>query len=451
MLNISPNRIEGKFDKALYRSFSLVQDYKAARIFARLMGISFAILLVVLLLPWTQNIRSTGTVTTLLPDHRPQTIHSVIAGRIENWHVREGDFVEKGDTILFISEIKDDYFDPELLNRTKQQITAKELSVGAYKEKVKALDNQILALRKTLALKIDQSTNYIRQAVLKVQSDSIDFEAAQANLDIAEKQLTRMEQLYRDGLKSLTDFEARKLKYQEALAKKISAENKLISSKNSLINAKIELNSVEAQYRDKLSKAESEKYATVSSRFDAEASLTKMENQYTNYEVRKGYYYITSPQDGYITQAIRTGIGETIKEGEQLLSIMPAKYDLAVAMYVQPLDLPLLSRGQKVRFMFDGWPSVVFSGWPGVSFGTFGGKVVAIDNFISPNGKYRILVAPDPDDHPWPQALRVGAGANGIALLKDVPIWYEIWRKLNGFPPDYYQYEDKDEAKDKKK
>jgi hypothetical protein len=33
----------------------------------------------------------------------------------------------------------------------------------------------------------------------------------------------------------------------------------------------------------------------------------------------------------------------------------------------------------------------------------------------------------------------VGSGASGIALLNDVPIWYELWRQLNGFPPDYYE------------
>jgi hypothetical protein len=33
----------------------------------------------------------------------------------------------------------------------------------------------------------------------------------------------------------------------------------------------------------------------------------------------------------------------------------------------------------------------------------------------------------------------MGTGAQGIALLKDVPIWYELWRNINGFPPDYYK------------
>mgnify|MGYP001423425278 FL=1 len=173
--------------------------------------------------------------------------------------------------------------------------------------------------------------------------------------------------------------------------------------------------------------------------YDAEAMVTKMQNQYMNYSVRRGLYYITAPQTGYVTKAIRSGIGETIKEGEEVVSIMPEKYDLAVEMYVKPVNLPLVSKGQKVRFMFDGWPSIVFSGWPNLSYGTFGGKVVAIDNFISENGKYRMLVAPDKSDVPWPEALRVGSGANGIALLRDVPIWYELWRNLNGFPPDYYK------------
>jgi len=22
--------------------------------------------------------------------------------------------------------------------------------------------------------------------------------------------------------------------------------------------------------------------------------------------------------------------------------------------------------------------------------------------------------------------------------LNDVPVWYEIWRQINGFPPEYY-------------
>jgi adhesin transport system membrane fusion protein len=119
---------------------------------------------------------------------------------------------------------------------------------------------------------------------------------------------------------------------------------------------------------------------------------------------------------------------------------MPSKYDLAVETFVRPIDLPLLHINEKVRVQFDGWPAIVFSGWPNVSYGTYGAKVIAIERFISDNGKYRVLLSPDREDHTWPE-VRVGSGARTIALLEDVPIWYELWRQLNSFPPNYYQPE----------
>ena len=133
------------------------------------------------------------------------------------------------------------------------------------------------------------------------------------------------------------------------------------------------------------------------------------------------------------------GIGEIVKEGAPVVSILPADYQLAVEMYVKPIDLPLISLGRTVRFVFDGWPAFFFSGWPGVSTGTFAGKVVAIDRNISSNGKFRVLVEPDKNEQTWPAQLQMGGGARGIALLNNVPVWYELWRILNGFPPDLYQ------------
>ena len=60
--------------------------------------------IVILFLPWTQNISGSGAVTTLKPDQRPQTIHSAIGGRIEKWFVKEGDYVKKGDVIAVIAD-----------------------------------------------------------------------------------------------------------------------------------------------------------------------------------------------------------------------------------------------------------------------------------------------------------------------------------------------------------
>ncbi|MCB0518294.1 MAG: HlyD family efflux transporter periplasmic adaptor subunit [Lewinellaceae bacterium] len=439
MLNISHNRIEGQVDQKDYKAFGLIWEPRAARIFKHIVLALLVLALIILLLPWTQNIRAKGYVTTLQPGQRPQAIPSIIAGRIEKWYVREGDFVSKGDTILQVSEVKDDYFDPDLIPRTEQQLAAKGFSVSSYQEKLEALDAQYAALLQTRNLKLAQARNYIRQAELKVQSDSMDFQAAKIDYDIAAEQYRRMEEMYNKGIESLVKLEARKLKLQESQAKRISAENKWLGSQNELLNAKVELGSLENQYQEKLSKIESDKFSVFASIYDTQGGMAKMENQLTNYRMRQGYHFVTAPQDGYVTKAIKYGVGETVKEGDKLVSVMPADYQLAVEMYINPLNLPLMNAGQEVRLVFDGWPAIVFSGWPGTSYGTFGGRVVATDRFASDNGKFRVLVAPDPDEQPWPDALRIGSGSVGMVLLKNVPIWYELWRQLNGFPPDFYK------------
>jgi adhesin transport system membrane fusion protein len=438
MLNLSKNSISDRIDTTRYKAFGSVVTARPNRVMAIILGSLLGIALLIMFLPWTQNIRARGYLTTLKPAQRPQTVHSIIPGRIEKWYVQEGDYVAKGDTILFISETKPDYLDPKLLDRTTQQIVAKELTQKSYDEKVKALGSQLSALQTMQRLKTEQANNSIRQAELQITADSIAYVVAQRKYEIQEAQLKRSKELYDQGLQSLTEYESRTLKLQETTSDLIGYESKLLSSKNKLINAKIELEAILNDYRDKLAKSNSERYSALSNSYNTNVEITKLEGQYMNYSVRTDMYYILAPQNGYITQAIQVGLGETIKEGASIVSIMPSEYDLAVEMYVKPMDLPLLMKGQKVRFMFDGWPAIVFSGWPNVSYGTFGGKIVAIDNFTSKDGKFRILISPDENDEPWPDAIRIGSGAEGFALLNDVPIWYELWRNINGFPADYY-------------
>ncbi|KPM32819.1 Biotin/lipoyl attachment domain-containing protein [Croceitalea dokdonensis DOKDO 023] len=450
MLNISKIPLNRTVDLSKFKAVRRVSQRKHNKHFNRFLIVFAIIFVIILFLPWTQNVQGSGFLTTLTPDQRPQTIQSQIPGRIEKWYVKEGDFVEKGDTILFISEIKNEYFDPMLVERTGQQIKAKAMSVTSYEQKVGALNNQIGALITERGLKLEQARNKLLQAILKVQSDSIDLEAAETNILIAQRQFDRTTQLESEGLKAVTDVEEKRLKLQETQAKLISQKNKLLASKNEVLNAQVEITRVQAEYTDKISKAQSDRSTAQASQFNSEAQVTKLENEFTNYSMRNDLYYIRAPQSGYINRAIQGGLGETFKEGDRLVGIMPAKYDMAVETFVEPIDLPLMHIGEKVRIQFDGWPVIIFSGWPNVSYGTYGGKVVAIETFISDNGKYRILLAPDPDDHPWPQDLRVGSGAQTIALLEDVPIWFELWRQLNGFPPNYYQPQN-DMAKAKKK
>lgn len=443
MLNISPNSVQHRMNKKDYQSFQNIELPTANRMFTYWLNGTFLVLFLMLFLPWTQNIQSEGKVTTMNPGERPQSIEATIAGRIEKWYVREGQFVKKGDTIVYLSEIKVDYFDEGLIDRTKKQVLAKSETIEAYALKAGALDQQIGAMQQELKFKKEQLQNKVQQASLKIESAKASLSQAEIDYQIAAYQFQRTDTLYQKGIKSLTDLEGKRLKMQEADAKLIAAGNKLAEAENDKQIAQLDFNTIENEYANKIAKARSEKFSTLSQKFTAEGSVNKLENQYQNYLRRANFYYITAPQDSYINQALKKGIGETVKEGEALVSIMPADFRLAVELFVRPMDLPLVNIGQEVRFIFDGWPAFIFSGWPGLSFGTYHGHVMAIENNISKNGKYRVLVNAH-SDKPWPDALRVGSGAQGIALLNDVPLWYELWRQLNGFPPDFYDEETED-------
>lgn len=414
MLGITKNKIKDVIPQDRLYSLRSLQTPNAGKIFARWLLAIGLIVVLLMFLPWQQNIHGNGTLTALSPANRPQTVQSIIAGRIIKWNFQEGQFVKQGDTLIVISEIKEKYFDPQFLQRLKEQLNAKSNSVNSKSEKAKSLQNQIAALKQVNQTKNDQ-------ALAKL-------DAAKVKFDNAENQYQRNKKLYEAGNIPLTKFQDMEYKYQGSQAEYLSA--------------KIEVDQVRAEFRDKISKAESDLNNTLAELYESQGDVAKMQNEYANMQIRNEQYHILAPQNGFIVKASKSGLGETIKEGDPLCTIMPDQHDLAVEMYVKAMDVPLISKDRNVRIQFDGWPALQFSGWPSVSVGTFGGKVRVIDYVNTKPGEFRILVVPDPSDEPWPPQLRMGGGIKGWVMLDNVSVWYEIWRQLNGFPPSLYQAPD---------
>jgi multidrug resistance efflux pump len=422
MLKISSQSVEKMMPQDRLYSLRSLNTPMAGKMLARwLLGIGL-IFVIVLFLPWQQNIRGNGKVTALSPSNRPQTIETIIAGRIQNWKISEGQFVKKGDTIAVISEVKEKYFDPLFLVRLREVISSKRNSLKSKDLKAQALRRQVSALEDGLRTKTNQ-------AKAKLEAERIRF----AN---AKNQFERNKKLFEAGNIPLTKYQDFDYKYQGAEA--------------DFVNAEIEIERVQAEYLDKINKAESELNNTLSEQFETQADLAKLENELVNMEIRSLQYFILAPQNGYVVKATQAGIGETIKEGEPVCTIMPASEDVAVEIHIKAMDVPLISIGRKVRIEFDGFPALQFSGWPSVSVGSFGGIVQVIDYVNSKPGEFRILVIPDKDDQKWPKQIRNGSGIHGWVMLDSVPVWYEIWRQLNGFPPSLYQ-EPVEEKKDSEK
>jgi multidrug efflux pump subunit AcrA (membrane-fusion protein) len=391
----------------------------------------------VLFLPWTQNIRAYGKVTTMKQENRPQELNTLIPGRIVKWYVSEGDFVDKGDTLLQLAEVKTEYLDPALSQNYSNQIEAKTLSSMAYLSKANAAESQMSILKESMKLKLDMNKNKLEQQILKISSDSLDLVAADNAYNAYNRQIEAAQSMLDKGALSLIEFEKRKVTFQNAKAKVNSASNKLNQSKQESLSLKIDRNAITQEYLEKIAKSDGDKFSSISDARSTEAEVNKLKNQLANYSGRQDMLYVLAPQKGQLVKAKKAGIGEVLKEGEILAEIVPDSKEKAVELYIKPMDLPLISLGQEVRFIFDGFPAIVFSGWPENSYGTFAGKVSAIETNPNEKGLFRVLVSPNEN---WPEYLKLGGGARGIALLKDVPIYFELWRNINGFPPEYYQY-----------
>jgi hypothetical protein len=76
-----------------------------------------------------------------------------------------------------------------------------------------------------------------------------------------------------------------------------------------------------------------------------------------------------------------------------------------------------------------------FPGWPDMSYGTL------VEKFVSKFHQWKQIPSIDctwQNEDKWPKQLSIGSGAQTIALLNNVPVWFELWRTLNGFPANYY-------------
>lgn len=406
--------------------------------------------IITLFLPWTQNIKVKGNVTSLYQSQRPQQLNSPIPGRIIKWNVKNGDYVKKGDTLLQLSEIKDDYLDPLLVQRTQEQVDAKKGVRGYYEAKVGTAKNQLEALNASRDLKLNQVKIKIIQLNSKLIGEQAELEAAKNELKLSEDQFARQKKMYDEGLVSLTQFQQRSISYQNSIAKKTAYENKVAQTQQEILNTQIEQNSVTQDYNEKLSKIEGERFQSMGQIEGSDGDIAKLQNQVANYKARQGLYFIIASQDGQIVSLNKAGIGEVLKDGENIGTVVPTNVDYAVEIYIKPVDLPLVKEGQRVMSIFDGFPAIVFSGWPDSSYGTFAGKVVAVESNISANGMFKALIIEDEKEKKWPPKIKMGTGVQGIAILNDVPIWYELWRNINGFPPDYYEVTNAKPAKDEK-
>ncbi len=396
-----------------------------------------------ILVPWQQSISGVGRVAVFSPMDRPQSIEAPFNARINHWQVREGQRVKSGQVLLTVSEIDPKYLDPDQLERLEMQRDALLARRDAAQARIASLQSQASYLQRSRSAAVPSARAKTLQALNKIDAAQQALTAARQNQTTAELNLTRIRELHQRGLRSTRDLELAEQSQVEAATRVDQAIASLEVARQDQNVAGFDQVKVNADTAATLSSAQ----AAIANAYETLAStnsdLAKLEVEIQNLRQRVSQRNIRAPRDGIVVRILQAGPGETVSEGDVLASLVPEKADQAVELLISDNDAPLVSVGRPVRLQFSGWPALQFSGWPAVAVGTFAGRVKVIDAVDDGTSRYRVWVEPDFEairagkEQAWPssQYLRPGSEAVGWIMLDNVPLWFEMWRQFNAFPP----------------
>lgn len=401
------------------------------------------ILIVSLFLPWRQTVTGTGKVTVFSPMQRPQSINALIDSKIKDWKVKEGEQVKRGQLLVEIEEVSEKFLDINQLSSTEAQRNALVDKRNSTERMIKSLEAQIHSLKQLQNVAIPNAELGINQTQDKLETIKQKYLATEQNFKTAELNFERRRQLYEKGLSSKRDFELAELAYIKNKSEFDATKAELDIGKRDIKMSELDLNRVSAETALKIQETEAKLAEAFQKLADINNNIYKQDIDIANLESRISQRKIYSPVDGQITSIATPGSGEIIKAGTRLALVVPESEDQAVELYIPDYFAPLVDPGRKVRLQFSGFPALQFSGWPSIAIGTFAGEVAVIDAVANEDNKYRVLIKPDHErieeglDLAWPDPrnLRVGTKTTGWIILDEVPLWFELWRIFNGFPP----------------
>jgi len=382
--------------------------------------------------PWQQTITGEGYVVAYAPRERQQTLEAGIEGRIIRWNeeLMENARVAKGD---FIAEIRD--IDDQYAERLRGQRENTISILDSSRKIVEATEGQLNAYRR-VQTEVEAAQNaYVQSAMQKVSAAEQKLAIAEAAIPQLEAAFDRAKELQAGGNIALE-------KLQEIERKLLESRGKVKEESANLSAARAELMGKQSDREAYIHKAAADVSYYEGALDKAKAEVSKADKELQEMETKfarqNTQLMITAPFDGYVVEISSNGGSQLVKKGDPICTLVPYTKDRAVQIWLDGNDAPLVEAGRHVRLQFEGWPAIQFAGWPSVAVGTFGGTVVSVDMVDNGKGKFRCQVLPDSTETvDWPEErfLRQGVRANGWVLLEQVPLWFEVWRKLNGFPP----------------
>jgi len=406
-------------DKIVFHKY--IEKFWYISLFILLVTFSF------LFLPWEQTVKGEGVISASNPTQRPYAVSATIDGFIDKFHVQENKFVKKGDLLFTMVDLDRTYstrlkdihakYEDQLENTYKQIILAKG--------KKKNLEEYLTIGLNVFVQKLAQTRDKIKSLQLKKVTLDKNHQIEKLNFE-------RINILYKDGIESKRKYDNAENIYIKANAQlqKIIIDMEVEKKNISILNKE-----KEKFYKDthnKIKSIEDSVLAFHNKVTSIEQDLQRQSMNISRYDSSEVY----AQKNGQVLRLYETDNHKLLKKGEEVIYFAPEVDEKILLLRVSDFNMPLMKKGLPVRLMFYGWPAMQISGWPKITHGTFAGIIQKLDSVSHEKGYFYAYVVEDPNE-PWPKGdvLKVGTQTSAWIRLETVPIWYQIWRTINGLPP----------------
>jgi multidrug efflux pump subunit AcrA (membrane-fusion protein) len=423
---MKPHSGTGALTSAHLPTLRLVQTPHSARVLAVALVITLGCVVVGLVVtPWQQSVVGQGRVVAFSPVERHQKLEAPVDGRIARVLTLEGQRVGADEIVVEIVDVDPRFVERlegerQLLRLRREAAEGRRAQIG---ERITALSVGRESALAAAAARVEMGRDRVRQAEQGVAA----AEAARAAADL---NLPRVTELAEKGLRSTRDRELAAADAARARADEARSHAAVVAAHNEVASLDADRKRLEQDTGAAINDARAAEQVAHADVASANAELLRMETRLS----RQSTQAVTLPREAVVLRVLAQE-GQLVKAGDPLLELVPVTTERAVEVWVDGNDAPLVTAGRHVRLQFEGWPALQFVGWPQAARGTFGGTVALVDAHDDGNGRFRVLVRPG--DEAWPDGgvLRQGVRANAFILLEQVPLGYELWRRLNAFPP----------------
>jgi membrane fusion protein (multidrug efflux system) len=253
-------------------------------------------------------------------DGRIHAIASKIPGTAKAIHVKDNQFVKKGDLILEMDPM--DY-----------EVRVKEAQAGLETEKAKLSE---------IRDRVDTVKKQLREIIASLEQARANYELQEANLQQAEIDLKRAEYLLKKEVIPRESYDKTKTSYDVAVAQVKAARERIKQLEASLETQRAVIKQTE------------------SSLIPQHAQIQQKDAISKGAELNKSYTKIYAPSDGYIAKKC-VEIGNQIQPGQSLMAVVPLD-DIWITANYKETQLERVILGQKVEIKVDTYPSKVFHG-----------------------------------------------------------------------------------------